>query len=352
MTYHEPQAEEIVGQAIRQALAGKLDLVDDLEAANVVSVPITDELLSRKPYLGNFAGGVLISCQFGTGKTDNLDGIQKRFEQLKLKNEFEKFDHSNTRKVFAPDNENVDGKPVAALEVAVVSDIMYAGDDDEEWQAFRDNELGLFKGAMSLKTSFSRLVQIDPSVGGKSKNDAMIAIVFSLIAIIIYIWIRFGNVRFGMAAVVALIHDVSIAMGMVAASAWLANTAIGKALLISDFKIDLPMIAAFLTVIGYSLNDTIVIFDRVRENRGKLATLSSGIIDASINQTVSRTVITSFTTLLVLLVMYIWGGPALRGFNYVLIIGVLVGTYSSVGIAAPLLYGARDQAGKQKTNNK
>ena len=101
------------------------------------------------------------------------------------------------------------------------------------------------------------------------------------------------------------------------------------------------MIAGFLTVIGYSLNDTIVVFDRIRENRGKLATLSAGIINTSINQTLSRTILTSVTTLIVLVVMYIFGGPGLRGFNFVLIVGVLVGTYSSVGIAAPLLYGAR-----------
>ena len=127
-----------------------------------------------------------------------------------------------------------------------------------------------------------------------------------------------------MAAVAALMHDVSIAMGMVAASAWLSETAIGKFLLISDFKIGLPMIAGFLTVIGYSLNDTIVVFDRIRENRGKLATLSAHIINNSINQTIPRTILTSVTTLLVLVVMYIWGGAGLRGFNYVLIIGVLV----------------------------
>ena len=142
-------------------------------------------------------------------------------------------------------------------------------------------------------------------------------------------------------------HDVSIAIGLVAASAWLSTTFVGDFLGIRDFKIDLPMIAGFLTVVGYSLNDTIVVFDRVRENRGKLATLSAGIINTSINQTLSRTILTSMTTLIVLVVMYIFGGPGLRGFNFVLIIGVVVGTYSSVGIATPLLYGARAEKAKQ-----
>jgi len=159
-----------------------------------------------------------------------------------------------------------------------------------------------------------------------------------------------------MAAVAALVHDGSIAMGLVAASAWLADTSVGAALGIRDFKIDLPMIAAFLTVVGYSLNDTIVVFDRIRENRGKLATLSLNIINDSINQTISRTLLTSMTTLIVLVVMYVWGGAGLRSFNYVMIIGVIVGTYSSIGIAAPLLYGAAAEPGKSggttRKNNK
>ena len=108
------------------------------------------------------------------------------------------------------------------------------------------------------------------------------------------------------------------------------------------------MIAGFLTVIGYSLNDTIVVFDRIRENRGKQTNLTADTINTSINQTLSRTILTSFTTLIVLVVMYIWGGSALRGFNYVLIIGVLVGTYSSIGIAAPLLFGAQEEQQKQR----
>jgi preprotein translocase subunit SecD len=97
------------------------------------------------------------------------------------------------------------------------------------------------------------------------------------------------------------------------------------------------LIAAFLTVLGYSINDTIVIFDRIRENRGKLTSLSANVINNSINQTLSRTVLTSGTTLMVVLVMYLFGGAGIHGFNYVLLAGILVGTYSSVAIAAPLL---------------
>jgi len=229
--------------------------------------------------------------------------------------------------------------------VAVISDeVVYRGEADDAWNAFEANEKDRMKAILAWSTSLPQVTQIDPSVGRESMNDAMVAIVLSLMAIIIYVWIRFGNVRFGVAAVVALLHDVSIALGFVAASAWLSDTKIGQMLLISDFKIDLPMIAALLTLVGFSVNDTIVIFDRIRENRGKMATLSAGLINNSINQTLSRTILTSGTVFLVLLVMYIWGGPGLRGFNYVMLVGTVCGTYSTLGIATPILIKAK--AGK------
>jgi len=345
--------EEIVGNAVRKALGDKLDVLNDLEPdpASMKTQPITDELISQKLYLSEYKGGLLLSCSFGRGKAETLERLdEKRFSQLKFKTEFEKYGN-NPFQLFAPNNNGQPNESLTGLEVAVLSpDIIY-GDPSQvqDWNTFVGNEREKFESALRLTSSFTRNTQIDPSVGEESMNAAMIAIFFSLLAVVAYIWIRFGNVRFGMAAVAALIHDVSVAMGLVAASAWLSETALGRALLISDFKIDLPMIAGFLTVIGYSLNDTIVVFDRIRENRGKMATLSVQVINDSINQTISRTILTSATTLIVLIVMYIWGGTALRGFNYVLIIGVIVGTYSSIGIAAPLLFGAKHESHK---NNK
>ncbi|MHC5119419.1 MAG: protein translocase subunit SecF, partial [Planctomycetota bacterium] len=161
--------------------------------------------------------------------------------------------------------------------------------------------------------------------------------ILSLIAIVGYIWVRFGTARYGFAAIAALVHDVCITLGLVTACYYVSETSIGKALGIQDFKINLEMIAAFLTIIGYSLNDTIVVFDRIRENRGKLSILTPEMISASINQTLSRTLLTSFTTFLVVLVMYIWGGTGLRGFTFALLVGIIVGTYSSTAIAAPIL---------------
>ena len=167
----------------------------------------------------------------------------------------------------------------------------------------------------------------------------MFAIILSWVAIVLYLWLRFGSVQWGLAAVICLIHDVIIVVGLLAASGWLHETIVGEALMIESFKIDLAMIAAILTVIGYSVNDTIVVFDRIRENRGRLTTVSSEIINASINQTLPRTLLTSFTTFVVVLIMYVWGGPGIHPFNYALLAGVVFGTYSSIAVASPILMG-------------
>jgi len=208
---------------------------------------------------------------------------------------------------------------------------------ENEWNDFIENEKTKITGAASLQTSLARVTQVDPSIGAKAKQSALAAIVLSLIAIVAYIWMRFGTARYGFAAIIALVHDVCITLGAVTACTYIAGTPLGNALGIQDFKINLQLIAAFLTIIGYSLNDTIVVFDRIRENRGKLATLNPNIISNSINQTLSRTLLTSFTTFMVVLVMYIWGGTGLRGFTFAMLIGIIAGTYSSIAIAAPVL---------------
>ena len=340
-TYTEPVVNNLVGNTIIEALGDYLNVIKNLSPANVAATPITEDLISKKPYLGAYSGGVLLTADFAPGKNETLDRIKDRFERTQLLTSFEDYDYYDSV-FFAPDNTGAD-QPLGSIEMVTRSDeVVYGISSDDEWKAFVANETGRFKEALELQTSFTRLTQIDPSVGSKSMTDAIISIVVSLMAIVAYIWFRFGNIRFGLAAVTALVHDVSISLGLVALTAAISNTALGRMLMISDFKIDLPIIAAFLTVIGYSLNDTIVVFDRIRENRGKKTVLTGDMINTSINQTLSRTVLTSLTTLLVLIVMYIWGGTGLRGFNFVLIIGVIVGTYSSVAIAAPLLQGAVD----------
>jgi len=219
--------------------------------------------------------------------------------------------------------------------------------DQDQWQRSLDNEKTKITQALSLEASLPRVTQIDSSIGKQAKTRALVAVVLSLIFIIGYIWVRFGTARYGIAAIAALVHDVCITLGAVVACTYVAQTAIGEKLLIGDFKINLEMVAAFLTIIGYSLNDTIVVFDRIRENRGRLAILNPNLITASINQILSRTILTSFTTFLVVLVMYIWGGEGLRGFTFAMLLGIVVGTYSSVAIAAPILLIGKKKRKKQ-----
>ena len=186
---------------------------------------------------------------------------------------------------------------------------------------------------------------IGGAVAGKTQNMAIAALVTSIIGIVAYIWIRFQRVVFGLAAVVALIHDITITLGAVAVSLWLSK-ALGF-LLIDEFKISLDVVAALLTIIGYSLNDTIVVFDRIREVRGRSPNLTTEMVNTSVNQTLSRTLLTSGTTLIVVGILYAMGGQGIHGFAFSLLIGVLVGTYSSIFVASPVLVWMANRAANQ-----
>jgi SecD/SecF fusion protein len=206
------------------------------------------------------------------------------------------------------------------------------------WGGFAEGEMQIVSDALQ-RSEATTTSNVGPSVARELAGLAIVAIVLSWLVIIIYLWKRFGSVQWGLAAVICLIHDVVIVVGLVAVSGWIHDTVLGSALLIDSFKIDLPMVAAMLTVIGYSVNDTIVVFDRIRENRGKLSAVSMQVINDSINQTLPRTLLTSFTTFMVVLIMYVWGGPAIHPYNYVLLAGILFGTYSSIAVASPLIVG-------------
>ena len=187
---------------------------------------------------------------------------------------------------------------------------------------------------------------IGGKVAGQTQVQAITAILVSLVFIVGYIWLRFQRVMFGLAAVVALVHDVLITLGMIAISFYVARP-LGF-LGIEEFKISLTVLAAFLTIIGYSLNDTIVVIDRIREVRGKAPQLTADMVNLSNNQTLSRTFLTSLTTLLVVAILYMAGGQGIHAFSFSLVVGVIVGTYSSVFVASPILYWmARPAAAKK-----
>jgi SecD/SecF fusion protein len=185
--------------------------------------------------------------------------------------------------------------------------------------------------------AFEEKTTFDASVAQDTKLSALVAIALSNIAIIFYLWFRFQRATFGVAAVIAVMHDVVIVLGLLAIGALLSGTPAGPILALSDFKIDLAIVAAFLTIIGYSLNDTIVVFDRIREVRGKNPNITYPMVNLSLNQTLSRTLLTSMTTLIVLAILYIMGGEGVHGFSYCMFLGIIVGTYSSIFVASPPL---------------
>jgi preprotein translocase subunit SecF len=164
---------------------------------------------------------------------------------------------------------------------------------------------------------------IGPAIGEELMEKALWAILGSLAGMLVYIWVRF-QFQWGLAAVVALTHDTLITLGLFA---------------LFGMEMSLPVVAAFLTLIGYSVNDTVVVFDRIRENlRIKGSTLQlTDLVNLSVNQTLSRTIITSGLTWIVVLALFLFGGASLRPFAFVLVIGTVVGTYSSIFIASPIL---------------
>jgi SecD/SecF fusion protein len=182
-----------------------------------------------------------------------------------------------------------------------------------------------------------RLENFDATLAGETRQRAAVAILASWLAVLLYLWFRFGSWTFGLAAVICLIHDLAITLGIIAVCHYLYDTWPGQMLLLQDFKLDLAAVASLLTLVGYSVNDTIVVFDRIREVRGKNPLLTPQMINDSVNQTLSRTILTSFTTWLVVIVLYIFGGSGVHLFSFVMVVGILIGTYSSIYIASPLL---------------
>ena len=191
--------------------------------------------------------------------------------------------------------------------------------DDENFIKSINDKLSSDLGS---QINFRRVENVGPKVSNELLRDGLLAISLSLAAMLFYIWIRF-EWQFSLGAILALVHDVIITLGIFS---------------LLTYEINLSIVAAVLTIVGYSMNDTVVIFDRIRENLKKYSKIStSDICDTSINETLSRTLITSVTTLLALLSIYIFGGEILKGFSFAMIVGVIVGTYSSIFVATPIL---------------
>ena len=175
---------------------------------------------------------------------------------------------------------------------------------------------------LNTEVDFRRVENVGPKVSSELLESSIIAISLALAAMLFYIWVRF-EWQFSVGSIIALFHDVVITLGIFS---------------VLSLEINLSIIAAVLTIVGYSMNDTVVIYDRIRENLFKYTKISIGdVSNLSINETLSRTIITSVTTLLALFSIYILGGEILRGFSFAMILGVIIGTYSSIFVAAPIL---------------
>lgn len=181
------------------------------------------------------------------------------------------------------------------------------------------------------------------TIGGRVSNDmktkAVLAIFVSLIGVVVYLWLRFQKVTYGLAAAFAVVHDVLVTLGFLAISSYIVNAAPGlaSALLIDSFQINLTIVAALLTIMGFSLNDTIVTFDRLREVKGKSPQLTADMVNTSVNQTLGRTILTALTVFIVVVILYFFGGEGIHGFAFSFLVGVIFGCYSSIYIAAPVL---------------
>jgi preprotein translocase subunit SecF len=263
----------------------------------------------------DFRGGTQVQVQFA--KTPDIGAIRQAMSASGIKDStVESFDQASLNEVLIGLPEQHDESSLEAGQRAVMD-------------ALHDHY------ANPIVPSGTKVDVVGPTVGKQLEKKAALATLYSLLGMLVYLWFRFQLI-YGVAAVVACFHDTLITVGAFA---------------LTGQEISLTVIAAILTLVGYSMNDTIVVFDRIRENL-RLSRRESlqDVVNRSINQTLSRTVLTSGLTFLTVLSLYIFGGQVLKGFSFALVIGILIGTYSSIAVAAPMLVAWQQwRASKGKT---
>ena len=245
----------------------------------------------------DFVGGIMIDAKFSNNP--DLNQIRNDLDLLPIGNfEIQEFGAKDNILIKIEKKRNVS--------------------DDEQVTV-----IDLVKNSLPSDVDYRRIEFVGPKVGKELKILGLKAVLFSLLSMFIYIWFRFSGWQFGLGAVIALFHDVISTIGFYS---------------ITQIEFNLSSIAAILTIAGYSINDTVVVFDRIRENIRKVEEVKfNKILNISINETLSRTIMTSVTTLIALLALFILGGEVIKGFILSLIWGVLIGTYSSIFIASPLI---------------
>ena len=283
------------------------------------------------PEAANYIGGVAIVLRDLTPAI-SPDQIKQRLDWAR---DEQGLPYRNTNVSAPGGNQNV-----TRFAVVMVSDPRYSFLRDQT--AWHDQlalpTWELVRHAVSRQPPLGRVTSFGAQVAMDTLISAVTAVLIAAAAITVYIWTRFGNFKYGSATIVALVHDVLATVGMIGLTQYLGQIDFFRNwLLIEPLRMNLTLVAAVLTVMGYSVNDTIVVFDRIRENRGRLGHVNRAVINDSITQTLSRTLLTGLTTLSTLFVMYVFGGPGIHGFTFAMLFGILVGTYSSIAIASPIL---------------
>jgi SecD/SecF fusion protein len=353
-----------LGDKLNIAQPSSFDLVNQplAQAMNTVVVPIArgnaDAVIKAAGFdpidLRTFEGGAAIVLK-NLNPPLKLTEIRTRIEQQRVQPQAGEAQLQASRDFTVDSPSGPDEKTTTA--VVLVSDPTIPYDKDKgKWT---DNLAGpawaLVNGALYQPPQFQKVNSFNAQIAGDTERDALTALVLSLVIILGYIWLRFGNLKYGNATVIAMLHDTVMVIGAIGIAHLLYMHArpIAAGLLLEPFRLNLTLVAAILTVMSYSMIDTIVVFDRIRENRGKYGHLDRSVVNASINQTLSRTLLTAGTNVLTVFVMYVFGGPGIHGFTFVLLFGILVGTYSSIAIAAPILLISRQEqtqgAGSGKT---
>jgi SecD/SecF fusion protein len=244
-----------------------------------------------------------------------------------------------TRRPFSVESPRGASEPTSlAIVLSTDPNLPYEKDPKQWSQLFAGPLWKTVVAGVDRPAQLKEVRNFDAQVAGDAQTHAVLALSFSILAIMAYIWFRFGNLKYGTATMVALLHDTIFTIAALGFAHYLVDVPAFKQIFqLEPFRINLTVVAGILTIMGYSMIDTIVVFDRIRENRGKYGHVSRQVINDAVNQTLSRTLLTCGTTTITVAIMYFLGGEGIHGFTFVLLIGILVGTYSSVAIAAPIL---------------
>jgi SecD/SecF fusion protein len=288
-----------------------------------------------------FVGGVAIVLD-NIQPASKLNLLEERLDQVRSQPDFQS---TLGRPHQIIPLEEKDGAVTSAVLLAADPEVSYFTDELRWGADVRDMEWRLVRDALTRPTMFLSSQSFSAAIAATFAAQAVIAVVLSAMIIVIYVWVRFNAVRFSVAAIVPTLLDCCTAVGLIALAELICDAAPGlaRSLALEPFKLDLTVVASLLTILGYSINDKIVVLDRIRENRGKLPYVTRDIVNTSVNQTMSRTLMTGTTTILSTIVLYIVGGEGVRAFAYALGLGAIIGTFSSVAIGAPLAWSRAEE---------